>query len=382
MNVIFKNQGEIDIRSITTFGVSSKEKEDAIGYFGTGLKYAIAILLREGCSVSIYAGEQEYKFDIERSQLRCDEFNFVTMNGEPISFTTELGKNWELWQAYRELYCNCMDEDGEVYTSVKVIPQPNTTKVVVRGGSFVNIHDKREDIIWPHDVNILPKPSNSVFYRGVKVYTSDVPFANSYNIMSSLSLTEDRTLKHEHELRSEISRLVRSSTDKNFIKRAVILNKTVEDGLDYDWTSKSQVFIDTVRELAEDKKLSLNASALKTVQLPIGHDLPKEPTPLSSLNEKKLEKAVEFCEKLSWNISDYPVIVTDKLQVGVMGAAKDNIIYIHPLCFDKGVKYLAATLLEEYLHNKYGYQDETYEFQTHLFDMIISLGEEVNGEPL
>ncbi len=55
--VIFRNKGVIDPSSITTFGVSSKENPGAIGFFGTGLKYAIAILLREGCDITIHAGK-------------------------------------------------------------------------------------------------------------------------------------------------------------------------------------------------------------------------------------------------------------------------------------------------------------------------------------
>jgi hypothetical protein len=46
--VVFENPGEIDAAAIRTFGVSVKEGENPIGFFGTGLKYAIAILLRTG----------------------------------------------------------------------------------------------------------------------------------------------------------------------------------------------------------------------------------------------------------------------------------------------------------------------------------------------
>lgn len=38
----FHNPGELDPRLITTFGVSIKESTNPIGYFGTGLKYALA----------------------------------------------------------------------------------------------------------------------------------------------------------------------------------------------------------------------------------------------------------------------------------------------------------------------------------------------------
>ena len=46
--IVFENPGEIDIRSISTFGVSVKEGDNPIGFFGTGLKYAIVVLLRTG----------------------------------------------------------------------------------------------------------------------------------------------------------------------------------------------------------------------------------------------------------------------------------------------------------------------------------------------
>src|ERR1700733_12022356 len=50
--IVFENYGEIEIDAITTFGVSVKEGPNPIGFFGTGLKYAVAVLLRHGCKVS------------------------------------------------------------------------------------------------------------------------------------------------------------------------------------------------------------------------------------------------------------------------------------------------------------------------------------------
>ena len=118
--ITFKNKGAIDVRAITTFGISSKENDNAIGYFGTGLKYAIAVMLREGVNFSIVTGGKQYEFETRAETVRVDEFNFCFMRAggtgkfEQLPFTTELGKNWELWQAFRELYCNCTDENGEI----------------------------------------------------------------------------------------------------------------------------------------------------------------------------------------------------------------------------------------------------------------------------
>lgn len=58
--IIFHNPGELDIRAVTTFGLSVKKSDNPIGQFGTGLKYAIAVALRHGCDVEICAGRERY----------------------------------------------------------------------------------------------------------------------------------------------------------------------------------------------------------------------------------------------------------------------------------------------------------------------------------
>ncbi|MDD3302253.1 MAG: hypothetical protein PHN31_01760 [Candidatus Gracilibacteria bacterium] len=45
---LFENDGEIDINSIKFLGCSTKDGIETIGKFGTGLKYAISVLLRNG----------------------------------------------------------------------------------------------------------------------------------------------------------------------------------------------------------------------------------------------------------------------------------------------------------------------------------------------
>jgi hypothetical protein len=54
MSVIFQNLGLIDLRAVQIMGLNAKESKNPIGQFGTGLKYAIAVLLRNNCSVSIF----------------------------------------------------------------------------------------------------------------------------------------------------------------------------------------------------------------------------------------------------------------------------------------------------------------------------------------
>jgi hypothetical protein len=62
--------GEIDAASIRTFGVSVKEGENPIGFFGTGLKYALAILLRTGHKVTIQSGTSKHRFALKDVKIR------------------------------------------------------------------------------------------------------------------------------------------------------------------------------------------------------------------------------------------------------------------------------------------------------------------------
>jgi hypothetical protein len=187
--IIFENKGELDIRAIKTFGVNSKDdKESAIGYFGTGLKYAIAILLRNGHDISIYTGGVKYDFGVNRSKIRHDEFDIVTMNGEELGFTTELGKNWEMWQAFRELNSNTLDEKGTAYKGIGCVPQNDRTYVTVTGldfeklwgdrdhyflnyNNFKALHEHDEVSVYPKTpVHVLVMPFCRVWVRSPQVY--------------------------------------------------------------------------------------------------------------------------------------------------------------------------------------------------------------------
>jgi hypothetical protein len=86
--VIFENPGEIDAAAIRTFGVSVKEGDNPIGFFGTGLKYALAILLRSGHSVTIQSGVSKHRFALKDVTIRGEKFQIVTMDRHELGFTT------------------------------------------------------------------------------------------------------------------------------------------------------------------------------------------------------------------------------------------------------------------------------------------------------
>lgn len=405
-SVVFENSAPINIRAIKTFGVCSKESENPIGYFGTGLKYAIGILLRERQEITIITGGERYEFGLKSVSIRKDNFEIVTMNCEELGFTSEIGKNWELWMAYRELYCNMLDEGGKVYTiyaptagteSSWEYGFPNRTFIIVTGAKFLQVHNTRRDFILstlPDEeldcINIHPGESKSIFYQGINV--GEAPYnqrtIRTYNVTRKLNLTEDRTVKDSSGVCGQIATAIVTSQNPEYIK-AALLSKAgyVENDLRLDiWSDVKLepdcVFFSVVSELSKDKGLTFNPSALKLLEK-FGNG-PSEPerVELTIVQEKQLSRAVEFSQRLGFKPTDYDIKTVETLGKGILGLVRNDTIYISLECFDMGTKMLAGTLIEEFIHLRYKHEDCSRGMQNFLFNKIVSLGEELDGEPL
>ena len=72
-----------------------------------------------------------------------------------------------------------------------------------------------------------------------------------------------------------------------------------------------------------------------------------------------------------------------RFEDGTLGLAHDDTIWLSERAFEiGGSKQLAATLIEEFLHLRHGWQDCTRELQNYLLEKLVSLGEELQGAPL
>lgn len=241
MTIVFETQGWLDIDAITTFGVNAKPKTDSpIGYFGTGLKYALAVLLREGCKITVWRGYDRWDFDTETKEFRGEKFDYcyVTTPGllplcrkrEQLPFTLELGKNWELWQAFRELFSNTLDEGGECRREVdgwEPRREYSRTVIAVEGADFERVFDNRWETFLmdgekgDHGVQILPRESMYLYYRGVRVLKFKERTINTYNILSQLELTEDRTAKSQYMVDMHIRNALMACEDRTIVERAL-----------------------------------------------------------------------------------------------------------------------------------------------------------------
>lgn len=391
--VVFKNKGEIDPRSITTFGVSSKEGENPIGFFGTGLKYAIAILLRNGCEITIYSGLKKMEFSVKTQKIRVDSFGIVTMNKKPLGFTTELGKTWELWQAIRELYCNCTDESGDIFrtTNPDIQPSKGYTTIVVTGQKAHAVMDNIHEFILQSaplevldGVEIHNGASDYVFYKGVRVHKLNKPSLYTYNIINRhLDLTEDRTMKYYWYANIYITGAI-AKAKKLFTDILLAADDVFEHNLDFsDLSNYSDEFLDGVAQLQRTCTTRLNISAVLGLHKTRPNSMPEpEPMSLTALETRRFVKAVDFLSSIGIDISGYPIIFTEFLGEGILGQAKNEKIYISRIPFNQGTKMLAGTIMEEYFHLKYKFNDCTYEMQNFLIDKIMTIGEQLTGEPL
>ena len=214
--VYFDTPGLLDMRAVTTFGLSVKENENPIGYFGTGLKYAIAILMRNGADFTISNSSGDtYKFSVRTQEFRNVEFNAIYMNSNinimndrEMPFTTELGKNWKMWMTFRELYCNTKDENGVCHViedSENVrFTWPNWTRITVYDKDFYEAYSNRheyfiEDLKPAHvgtGMEIFERPSAHMFYKRIRIGDLQRSTIMTYNHIRFLDLTEDRTVAH------------------------------------------------------------------------------------------------------------------------------------------------------------------------------------------
>lgn len=396
--VVFENPGEIDPLLIQTFGVSVKETDRPIGFFGTGLKYALAILLRTGHKVTLQAGLNVREFKLTEHTLRGTPFRLVTMDDLPLGFTDQLGKTWEVWMAYRELYCNTMDESGTVETAEDLpYPTEGVTRFVVEGDELLTQHKNRhifllegEPFVRLEGCDVHQGEACGIFYRGVLVHRFPKGKSSmfTYNMTRHIDLTEDRTAKYAVFLPMYLAADFMGCEDEDFLRRVLVAEERhFENDIDFKdpWGAPAkpqETFNNAVACLMQDRAARTNYSAVQRYKEAKRAELTPATTVLRGVEAEMLEKAMRFAKSLGFPADEYELIVTDTLGAGIYGCAEGGRIYIARHAFQRGTKMVAATLIEETTHLKYGHDDESREMQNFLLTRLISLGEELNGAPL
>ena len=390
-SVYFGNQGLLELAAITNMGISVKNSDDAIGYFGTGLKYALAVLIREGAEVHLQTPGMVAEVFGEPITVKSKQFTAVKlrvfrdkgpMEIIDVGVTTHLGVNWTLKHAFRELYSNTLDEGGEVWVGSSIDAKAYETIIQVGLGEFRNIYANREEIfpnlstktlLYSNNyVQVFKHFSNDMFYKGVKVYEQKKSHF-TYNFIDSMDLTEDRTLAHIWSANYIIEKLLPLVlTYEETIAMFQNANCFEHEFALYDAREASIGFIDAIKFGLKHLGLPPVYSIFLSRHVDVKNLYKDVTAELTKVEQKILDEAKSFLLKsLSRNLNDYPIIVMDTLGMDTVGKAANGTIYVSRDFISRGWNYMASTIYEEYIHLHRGLADNCYEMQTFLFDTII-----------
>lgn len=368
--VIFHTNTIIDPISWEMQGISAKETGDPIGRFGTGLCYAIAILLRMDHKITIKAGAMIYEFGVKDMKFRGKEFKRVTCNGKEMSFTLEYGKDWECWQAYRELASNTIDEGGIQFIGE---PMEDGTSIIIEGDGINRCYKDHDKYFLGEREPISKMPSLKVFegdgiayLKGVKVgEIQDSLYSYEF---SNIELTEDRTIKMPNTLKWKIGYHICQSEDEEFLERYLLSPEgSFEHEIDIDQTW-SREFEKVIIHLWKTQPTSLCEDWVKVLRA----KNPSESFEAEEMNDSQkldLDKAKDFLEKAGYPVTGSVHMVRNDDPMTIAFVTKGK-IFLTTRAFDQGVFYLATTLLEEQSHIG-GLKDFSREFQDHLLNQVL-----------
>jgi hypothetical protein len=383
----FSSPNEIPLEAITTLGISAKpDPATAIGFFGTGLKYAIAIILRSGGQIKISRqGKSTLTFGTREIEVRGKPFSLITIrdDGDPpkdLGFTTELGKTWPIWHAYRELYANTLDEGGKIISDNMpppyLFPRTAETIITVNCPQLDQVHqfrdkyilsDERLCIVRTNHLEILPGASSALFYRGFRVNQLPAPSSYTYNLLTKCELTEDRLLGSPYVLDYWAQDAIANSSNSGLIRQVILAAEgSYEDRLCFSVVGST--FLDVLSSMRSDHRLPHKFLKLLQQHRPIS-DL-RVPT---AAEQAAIDRAKAILDKAPILADSSPIHISNTPRGEVMGEATDGKIILYPRAFDDGDKSLAGTIFEEQVHLTFGYADCSRDMQNFLLRQLINL---------
>jgi hypothetical protein len=413
--VCFHNSGSLDHRAFTMMGLSAKaDAKTAIGYFGTGFKYAIATLIRNGCSVVINVKNKktkdsytQYTFYVHSDEFRDTKQDFIYCTAfDPNSgsiarefelpYTTHFGVNWKVWQAYRELYTNCViDEKGGVLVIdehyIDDVGMPDDVCVIVTGAEFEKVHEQHdkyfinsecETVAKTHRMRAVEKlhdSDNVVYYKSMYTGThTEKPSLFTYDYISKVSLTEDRTLADVWYIKSHVGDIwVQSMSYETLIEYLPLASDKSFFESDLEtYQPLGDDFIAACAYLIKMRRpLPLWAHQLYIKSRPFDEQV--NCVKLTKYQEKMLAKAARVLEHNGCLVDVSAIKICVSLPEDLMGMVQDHTIFLSSHVFEKGDMTLLGTLYEEWLHHAHNCEDMTRKMQNLLVDRVALLMQQV-----
>lgn len=367
----FTSKEDLDLAFLTTFGLSVKVGENPIGQFGTGLKYAIAVILRGGGSCSIVNSDQRLDLHAKREVVRGKEVERIYANDLPLPFTTELGKNWEPWMAFRELLSNSWDEGGGWTQDLP----PSPPYISVSWSAFDSVAASFSDYFRPSRPDRILAASKEmevtagsglIFLQGIRVgqipggcldyYLNPSPWRHF--------LTEDRVLSGTYVVQKELEACLT-------IEAAREINK--HDGTDLLPSFRlSDYLAEPLMQLRQAKILRhpILLSALERWE----REQPPATRPPNEAEMKVIDWALDILQKCSFPLpASYSISIAPEANFLGRVNLEEASIEISSEAFRLGRREVLKTLLEEFTHLRTGARDKSYEMHHALLDNWLDL---------
>jgi hypothetical protein len=397
--LLFTTKGAIDPLSWTVMGLNVKDNESAIGFFGTGLKYAIAVGVREGWSITVRSFTPEgdpvlYRFGRQDTSFRGKSFELIECNGVPLPYTTELGKNWKPWMALRELICNTWDEEGEVRLAEQeeFLLMPGTSQIAIEGESAIEAFGKFDEhfcknhhvLAVVNGIEILRPRSDGrkIYYKGVEVMETLASAMFNYNILSKVDLTEDRTLRYpSYEVDVVMSQIFKGLEDKDLARKFLTMSEQIwEQGCLNPPAFRS--WSAAVQEVAMEVFGNSPTLLSGKLQRRIIEAHPEKGFSTRSFDDLEtgmLDRAKGWLNQAGHHVTAEIRMATND-DTDNIAFVKQKVIYLTERAFGKGIHYLVSTLIEEQAHVD-GHYDCSREYEQHLIDLLITQAAKRIGAP-
>ena len=411
--LLIKNEGLIEVAALHLMGASSKRRDETkIGMFGTGNKYALSYLFRNDYRIRIFSGNEEIKIELKSQKFRDQSFDVIYINGQQTSLTTEMGPNWNLWKAIRELYCNAIDEGNSLLYVVDTIKSvSNETHVYIEItlelDEFLKNYDeyfsfKKEVLYSSSDGEILRRTGSggNIYRKGIRCLEKDTNSIFDYNFFS-LDVNEERLVIHYWSLYQKLWDTILGCNVPSLIKE--FFKSLSEKMFEYNalylvsFHTPSQEVIDYLdtQRIVPDKYAGWleQEDLLKCLILPsdLFFHLEKYVNPScipsqfnttkngqlfkiiepNSLHTTTVKKAMDFFKEAKIDIP-YEILYAEFQDKNWFGLALNNKIHLSTLGLERGVQETVNTIMEEYVHLKYNVKDCTRQFQTASINEFIN----------
>jgi hypothetical protein len=418
------NKGLIELAALKLVGASTKDGQSSIGQFGSGNKYALAYLLRNNYKVRIFSGKEEIKITLEPVILRDETYMVICFNGETTSITTNMGKQWECWQAVREIYSNAKDEGEESFgLTSKVAPKDNQTHFYIEvKAELLSIVENFDNYFANSDkvLAVIPgygrilKKSNpdkvNLFRKGIKCYVTNKENSLYDYDFENVTVGEDRLISYPWVIKDRIAELLTKCENRKIIKvylnsinNPALIESTTKDAYFGDFSTmfvaemQDNVFYpaeqagyapdeDRVKAISVPQSLLSKAKAflskrniLPTFQSLLGtSETLFEEVTLNALQQEVMNKVEHFCQEVNFDYK-YPIVYVNFFDKEILGMAHDGKILLSTNSINAGAVVVMGTIIEEYAHLESKFSDCTRGFQTFLINMLVNYMQKSNS---